>query len=108
MGRHDELRDVRIYTATALAEQAKRKPGCMVHGLSREPLLGRRRRPHRRASVQRESCTGISDARVAIGMCGIGLFYGLLWKMAGANPQEPLRMLLDDLSISGCLICPKR
>jgi hypothetical protein len=31
---------------------------------------------------------------MAVGMCGIGLLYGLLWRMAGANPREPLHMLL--------------
>ena len=45
---------------------------------------------------------------VAIGMCGIGLFYGLLWRMAGANPQKPLHMLLYVLvSIPGMLDMPE-
>ena len=45
---------------------------------------------------------------VAIGMCGIGLLYGLLWRMAGANPQKPLHMLLYVLvSIPGMLDMPE-
>jgi hypothetical protein len=45
---------------------------------------------------------------VAVGMCGIGLFYGLLWRMAGANPRQPLRMLLYVLvSIPGMLDMPE-
>ena len=45
---------------------------------------------------------------VVIGMCGIGLFYGLLWRMAGTNPQKPLRMLLYVLvSIPGMLDMPE-
>lgn len=45
---------------------------------------------------------------VAAGMCGIGLFYGLLWRMAGANPQKPLHMLLYVLvSIPGMLDMPE-
>jgi predicted membrane channel-forming protein YqfA (hemolysin III family) len=41
-------------------------------------------------------------------MCGIGLFYGLLWRMAGTNPQKPLRMLLYVLvSIPGMLDMPE-
>ena len=45
---------------------------------------------------------------VAVGMCGIGLFYGLLWRMAGTNPQEPLHMLLYVLvSIPGMLDMPE-
>lgn len=45
---------------------------------------------------------------VAVGMCGIGLLYGLLWRMAGANPQKPLHMLLYVLvSIPGMLDMPE-
>ena len=45
---------------------------------------------------------------VAVGMCGIGLFYGLLWRMAGANPRQPLHMLLYVLvSIPGMLDMPE-
>jgi hypothetical protein len=45
---------------------------------------------------------------VAVGMCGIGLLYGLLWRMAGANPREPLHMLLYVfVSISGMLAMPE-
>jgi hypothetical protein len=47
-------------------------------------------------------------AGVAIGMCGIGLFYGLLWRMAGAHPREPLHMVLYVLvSIPGMLDMPE-
>ena len=45
---------------------------------------------------------------VAVGMCGIGLLYGLLWRMAGANPQKPFRMLLYVLvSIPGMVDMPE-
>jgi hypothetical protein len=45
---------------------------------------------------------------VTVGMCGIGLFYGLLWRMAGANPRQPLHMLLYVLvSIPGMLDMPE-
>ena len=45
---------------------------------------------------------------VAVGMCGIGLLYGLLWRMAGANPQELLHMLLYVLvSFPGMIDMPE-
>ena len=45
---------------------------------------------------------------MAIGMCAIGLLYGLLWRMAGANPRDPLHMVLYVLvSIPGMLDMPE-
>ena len=45
---------------------------------------------------------------VAVGMCGIGLLYGLLWRMAGANPQKPFHMLLYVMvSIPGMVDMPE-
>jgi hypothetical protein len=45
---------------------------------------------------------------VIVGMCGIGLLYGLLWRMAGASPQTALHMLLYVLvSIPGMLDMPE-
>jgi len=45
---------------------------------------------------------------VVVGMCGIGLLYGILWRMAGANPRTPLRMLLYVLvSIPGMVDMPE-
>jgi len=45
---------------------------------------------------------------VAMGMFGIGLLYGLLWRMAGPNPLEPLHMLLYVLvSIPGMIDMPE-
>ncbi len=44
----------------------------------------------------------------ALGICGIGLLHRLFWRMAGANPQKPLHMLLYVLvSILGMLDVPE-
>jgi hypothetical protein len=45
---------------------------------------------------------------VGVGMCGIGLLYGLLWRMAGDKPQKPIHLLLYVLvSIPGMLDMPE-
>jgi hypothetical protein len=45
---------------------------------------------------------------VTIGMFGIGLLYGLLWRLAGPNPREPMHMLLYVIvSIPGMIDMPE-